>query len=147
MVIVVIAITDHVLPAMCKRKWGQIITSTPSGVAAPVPNLGISNAMRLALVGWSKTLALEVGCNGITSNVILAGRLATQRIQFVDAQKAERENRPVQDVMATSAASIPLGRYGRPQKYGDVVTSLASERASYTTGSVIRVDGSLILSV
>jgi len=147
MVMSVIAITDHVLPAMCKRKWGRVITSTSSGVVAPIPNLGISNAMRLALVGWSKTLAAEVGRDGITSNIILPGRIATQRIQFLDAQKAQRENRSVEDVTTASVASIPLGRYGSPQEYGDVVTFLASERASYITGSIIRVDGGLIPSV
>ncbi len=147
MVMSVIAITDHVLPAMRQRKWGRIVTSTSSGVVAPIPNLGISNAMRLALVGWSKTLAAEVGPDGITSNIILPGRIATRRIQFLDAQKAQRENRPVEEVTAASVASIPLGRYGRPQEYADVVTFLASERASYITGSVIRVDGGFVPSI
>lgn len=147
MVMSVIAITDHVLPAMRRRKWGRIITSTSSGVVAPIPNLGISNAMRLALVGWSKTLAAEVGRDGITSNIVLPGRIATQRIQFLDAQKAQRENRSIADVTAASVASIPLGRYGRPQEYADVVTFLASERAAYITGSTIRVDGGFIPSI
>jgi 3-oxoacyl-[acyl-carrier protein] reductase len=147
MVMSVIAITDHVLPAMRERKWGRIITSTSSGVVAPIPNLGISNALRLALVGWSKTLAAEVGRDGITANVVLPGRIATQRIQFLDAQRAKRENRPVEEVTAASVASIPIGRYGRPEEYGDVVAFLASQRASFITGSVIRIDGGLIPSV
>ena len=58
------------------------------------PNLGISNALRLSLVGWSKTLAREVGPDGITSNIVLPGRVATQRILFLDEAKAEREKRP-----------------------------------------------------
>jgi len=66
---------------------------------------------------------------------------------FLDEQKAKRENRSVADVSAESTASIPLGRYGNPQEYGDVVAFLASERASYITGSVIRVDGGLIQSI
>jgi 3-oxoacyl-[acyl-carrier protein] reductase len=147
MVLAVIAITDRVLPHMRERKWGRIITSTSSGVVAPIPNLGISNTLRLSLVGWSKTLAREVGRDGITSNIVLPGRIATQRITFLDEQKAKRENRSVTDVSAESTASIPLGRYGDPQEYGDVVAFLASERASYITGSVIRVDGGLIQSI
>jgi 3-oxoacyl-[acyl-carrier protein] reductase len=147
MVLSVIALTDRVLPEMRRRRWGRIITSTSSGVVAPIPNLGISNALRLALVGWSKTLAREVGLDGITSNIVLPGRVATGRILFLDEKKAERENRLVADVIAESTNAIPLGRYGRPEEYADVVTFLASERASYVTGSVIRVDGGLIASI
>ena len=147
MVLSVIAITDRVLPNMKARHWGRVITSTSSGVVAPIPNLGISNALRLSLVGWSKTLAREVGKDGITANIILPGRIATDRIKFLDEAKAKREGRSVEDVSAESTASIPVGRYGKPEEYGDVVTFLASERAAYLTGSVIRVDGGLIASV
>lgn len=143
----VIAVTDAVLPGMRERKWGRIITSTSSGVVAPIANLGISNSLRLALVGWSKTLAREIGRDGITANIVLPGRIATGRIVFLDEQKAKRENRPVGDVTAESTGSIPVGRYGDPKEYGDTVTFLASPRASYITGSVIRIDGGLINSI
>lgn len=147
MVVSVIAVTDAVLPGMRERKWGRIVTSTSSGVVAPIPNLGISNALRLSLVGWSKTLAREVGRDGITANIVLPGRIATNRITFLDEQKAKREGRAVAEVSAESTASIPVGRYGDPAEYGDVVAFLASKRASYLTGSVIRVDGGLIASI
>jgi len=143
----VIAVTDAVLPGMKERGWGRIITSTSSGVVAPIANLGISNSLRLALVGWSKTLAREIGRDGITANIVLPGRIATGRITFLDEQKAKRENRPVEDVTAESTASIPVGRYGRPEEYGDTVAFLTSPRASYITGSVIRIDGGLIQSI
>ena len=147
MVLSVIAITDRVLPGMRDRKWGRIITSTSSGVVAPIPNLGISNALRMSLVGWSKTLTREVGGDGVTVNVVLPGRVATDRIQFLDASKAKREGRTVEAVFAESTATIPVGRYGRPDEYGDVVTFLASQKASYITGSIIRVDGGLINTI
>ncbi|MDR3488202.1 MAG: SDR family oxidoreductase [Bradyrhizobium sp.] len=147
MVLPVIAITDAVIPAMKRAKWGRIITSTSSGVIAPIPNLGMSNTLRTSLLGWSKTLAQEVGRDGITANIVLPGRIATQRIAFLDEQKAKREGRSVEKVSRQSTASIPVGRYGGPQEYGDVVAFLASARASYITGSVIRIDGGLIASI
>lgn len=147
MVLPVIAITDRVLPQMLARNWGRIITSTSSGVIAPIPNLAVSNALRMSLVGWSKTLAREVGRKGVTVNIVLPGRIATDRIRFLDEQKAKRESRSVADVSAESTSSIPVGRYGDPQEYGDTVAFLASARASYITGSIIRVDGGLIASI
>jgi 3-oxoacyl-[acyl-carrier protein] reductase len=147
MVMSVIAITDRVLPGMRERRFGRIVTSTSSGVVAPIANLGLSNALRMTLLGWSKTLAREVGKDGITCNVVLPGRVATGRIQFLDEQKAQREGRPVADVTKESTASIPVGRYGDPQEYADVVAFLASRNASYVTGSVIRVDGGLLANV
>lgn len=147
MVLSVVALTDRVLPGMRAGKWGRIITSASSGVIAPIPNLGVSNALRLSLVGWSKTLAREVGTDGITANIVMPGRIATQRISFLDEQKAKRENRSVESITEESTSSIPIGRYGKPEEYGDVVAFLASARAAYLTGSVIRVDGGLIASI
>lgn len=147
MVVSVIALTDRVLPAMRANKWGRIITSTSSGVVAPIPNLGISNALRLSLVGWSKTLAREVGSDGVTANIVVPGRIATKRVEFLDDQKAKRESRSPSDISAESAAAIPIGRYGAPEEYANVVCFLASQRASYLTGSVVRVDGGLIASI
>jgi 3-oxoacyl-[acyl-carrier protein] reductase len=147
MVLSVIAITDRVLPGMRARHWGRVITSTSSGIIAPIPNLAISNALRLSLVGWSKTLSREVGPDGVTCNIVLPGRIATDRTRFIDSGRARRENRSIEQVQEESAATMALRRYGNPSEYGDVVAFLASERASYITGSVIRVDGGLIASV
>ena len=126
----------------CECSPGQ--TMTPE---APIPNLAISNALRLSLVGWSKTLASEVAKDGITANVVVPGRIATDRIEFLDQAKAKREGRSVEDVRAENAASIPLGRLGKPEEYGAMVAFLASEPAAYITGSIFRVDGGMIASI
>lgn len=147
MVLSVIKLTDRVLAQMRVKKWGRIITSASSGVVAPIPNLAVSNTLRSALVGWSKSLAREVASDGITANIVLPGRIATNRIHFLDEQKAKRENRTLEAVVAESTASIPVARYGRPEEYADVVTFLASQRASYITGSIVRVDGGYIASI
>lgn len=147
MVLSIIALTDRVLPGMKNGGWGRVITSTSSGVVSPIANLGVSNALRSALVGWSKTLAREVGPHGVTANIVLPGRIATKRIGYLDTQKAKREGRRIEEVVAESTSSIPVGRYGEPQEYADAVAFLASARASYINGSVIRVDGGLIASI
>jgi 3-oxoacyl-[acyl-carrier protein] reductase len=147
MILSVIALTDRVLPGMRQRGWGRILTSTSSGALSPIPNLGLSNTLRASLHAWSKTLADEVGRDGITSNVIVPGRIETDRTQFLDERRASREGRSADDVKRDSAATMALGRYGRPDEYADVAAFLCSERASYITGSIVRVDGGLIRSV
>lgn len=147
MVLSVVAIADRVVPRMRDRGWGRIVTSTSSGVVAPIPNLGLSNSLRSALLGWSKTLAREVGRAGVTANVVVPGRIGTGRVRALDEGRAEREGRSADEVVEESTASIPVGRYGDPAEFAAVVAFLASVPASYVTGSLVRVDGGLIPSI
>ena len=75
---------------MRERQWGRIITSASSGAIAPIPNLGLSNSLRSSLVGWSNPLASEVASDGVTSTVVIPGRIATARIVQLDEAKAAR---------------------------------------------------------
>jgi 3-oxoacyl-[acyl-carrier protein] reductase len=140
-------LTTQLLPPMKARGWGRVISVTSSGVEQPIPNLALSNGIRAAVVGWSKTLANEVAADGITVNVVMPGRIHTQRVDELDAAAAKRTQTDVADVASKSRATIPAGRYGRPEEFADVVTFLASARASYVTGSRIRVDGGSVKSI
>lgn len=147
MVLSVISITDRILPGMKQRGWGRIITLASSGTIAPIPNLGISNTLRASLVGWSKTLASEVARNEITVNVLSPGRIDTDRVRSLDAARAQREGKSVEEIKAAGRASIPAQRYGTPEEFAAVAAFLASQGASYVTGSNIRVDGGAVPNV
>jgi 3-oxoacyl-[acyl-carrier protein] reductase len=137
-------ITEALLPAMIDRGWGRIITVGSSGVVAPIPNLAISNGVRGAIAGWSKSLASEVARHNITVNMVLPGRIDTDRVRELDAGKANQTGASLQAVQEASRNEIPMGRYGRPEEFGAAVAFLASQQASYITGSMLRVDGGMI---
>ena len=147
MVLSLISITDRVLPGMRQRQWGRIITSTTSGAIAPIKNLAISNTLRAALLAWSKTLAAEVANEGITVNIIMPGRISTARLRQLDEARAKREGTSYEDVVKASIRQIPMGRYGDPKEYGDAAAFLASQNASFITGTVMRVDGGQIQAI
>ncbi|HVL73075.1 MAG TPA: SDR family oxidoreductase [Beijerinckiaceae bacterium] len=147
MVVPVFRLAALVLPGMQERKFGRILTIASTGVQQPIPNLVISNALRSSIVGWSKTLSAEVAKDGITVNVVLPGRIETDRTGELDAANAKAQGKTVEQVAEASRAMIPAARYGRVQEFADVVCFLASERASYVTGSSIRVDGGAVRSI
>ena len=139
-----IILTHTVLPRMRAQRWGRILTLGSSGIEQPIPNLGISNSLRSALAGWSKTLATEVAADGITANLLLPGRIHTDRVDELDAAAATRSGRTAAEIAAASRATIPLGRYGRVAEFAAVATFLVSGPASYVTGSISRCDGGMI---
>ena len=143
----VVRLTRLALPGMRKRGFGRVIAVVSSGVIQPIPNLAISNAIRLALVGWAKTLATEVADQGITVNCLAPGRIATDRVAELDQGRAKREGIGLDEVERQSRATIPAGRYGESEEFASMAAFLASQQASYVTGGVIRVDGGMIRSV
>ena len=143
----VIRVTEASLEAMKSRGWGRILTIASSGVIQPIPALPISNTVRSGVVGFSKSLSNEVAKDGITVNIILPGRIDTERTKWLDNTNAEKSGKPVEDIQAASRATIPAGRYGTIEEFADVAAFLLSDRASYVTGSMIRVDGGAIKGV
>ena len=143
----VFRLTGHLIAPMIERGFGRIITIGSSGIEQPIANLALSNGVRAAVAGWSKSLASEVAKHGVTVNMVLPGRVDTERVQSLDASRADREKRSLAEVQIASAAEIPAGRYGKPEEFAAVAVFLASEPAAYVTGSMIRVDGGLIKSV
>ena len=137
----------RVLPGMKERGWGRLLTVASSAAVQPIAGMALSNSLRASLLAWNKTLAAEVAASGITCNVILPGRIDTDRVAALDAAKAAHDGRTAEAVRAESIAGIPAGRYGRPDEFGAVGAFLCSERASYVTGTLQRVDGGQIRAV
>jgi 3-oxoacyl-[acyl-carrier protein] reductase len=140
-------IAAGLLPGMRQRKWGRIVNILSSGVVQPIPNLGISNTLRMSLVGWAKTLSGEVASDGITVNSVVPGRIHTGRTDELDRLAAMRANKTPQEIAQASCAAIPMGRYGRPEEFADAVAFMASERARYITGTILRVDGGMVRGI
>ena len=147
MLIRVIEITNLCMADMKASGWGRVLTIASSGVVQPIPNLAMSNTIRSSLVGWSKSLSNEVASLGITVNMLLPGRIRTDRLKQLDAAQAQRTGKSVEEVSASEQATIPAGRYGTVEDFGNVGAFLCSEAASYMTGGLIRCDGGSIRGV
>jgi 3-oxoacyl-[acyl-carrier protein] reductase len=113
-------------------------------VKQPVENLILSNSVRAAVTGFARTLANEVAEYGITVNNVLPGYTRTQRVDELAARRAELAGTTAADAFATWEREIPMKRLGEPREFGALVAFLASERASYITGTSIPVDGGWI---
>ena len=147
MVVRITELASKFIPDMKSDGWGRILAIGSSGVVQPIPNLGISNVVRSALVGWTKSLSNDLADSGITVNMLLPGRIHTKRIDELDQTVAEKTGQTLESVRQASKATIPVGRYGRVEEFADTATFICSDRAGYITGSLIRCDGGLIKSV
>jgi 3-oxoacyl-[acyl-carrier protein] reductase len=132
-------LVEATLPGMRDRGFGRIVNVGSSATREPIPSLNLSNSLRLAAIGFLKTLSREVAADGITANTIATGRFATERLASNWGSWEEMERGAAQEV--------PAGRLGRPDEYGDLVAFLCSERAAYLTGAVIPLDGGLLRSI
>ena len=127
-----------VVPGMRERRWGRIVNVGSSSTREPIPGLNLSNAHRMAAVGFLKTLSREVAADGVTVNTVATGRFATERLATADGSLEPAE--------AAARSEVPAARLGRPEEYGDLVAFLSSDRAAYITGTVIPIDGGLLHS-
>jgi 3-oxoacyl-[acyl-carrier protein] reductase len=130
---------EAILPGMRERGWGRIVGVGSTSTREPIDGLSLSNAHRMAAIGFLKTLSREVAADGITVNTVATGRFATERLadgsgSLAPAEEAAREE-------------VPAARLGLPAEYGDLVAFLSSERAAYLTGTVIPLDGGMLRSV
>ena len=125
------------LPQLKASAAGRILAITASGVKEPIPQIALSNAVRPGLAGYLKSLSSDLAPAGITVNCIAPGRILTDRTRqlFPDGPPADYVD------------EIPMRRYGNPDELGALAAFLASERASYITGTTINVDGGLARTI
>jgi len=134
----------EVEPFMKRQKWGRIINITSMSVKQPIDNLILSNTIRLAIIGLSKTLALQWAKYGITINNIAPGPIYTERIKELSLARSEREGITYEEALKSWLEDVPMKRFGEPEEVAYLAAFLASERAGFITGTTIQIDGGAI---
>jgi 3-oxoacyl-[acyl-carrier protein] reductase len=141
-----IRIIREALPYL-KKNGGKIVNIASSSIKEPIPGLLLSNTFRTGIVGLTKTLAAEFAPYNILINTVAPGRIATERVAFLDKINAEKLGISKEEMEARMKSMIPLGRYGTPGEFANVVTFLLSEANSYITGQSLIVDGGMVKAI
>lgn len=136
-----------ILRGMIQRNWGRIINITSTSVKAPIENLMLSNSLRSGIVGFAKTLSNEVASNNITVNNVAPGYTLTNRLYDLASITSKQKGISPEDVLKDMAVKIPIKRLAKPEEIASLVSFLASEKASYITGTTIQVDGGKIPNI
>ena len=136
-----VRLTNLVLPGMKAAGWGRIVNVSSVSVKQPMANMLLSNSLRLAVLGWAKTLSTELAPHGILVNTVCPGWTETNRVTGLLDAKAAAANTSAEQVKQTITNSIPMGRMGRPEEIANAVLFLASAGASFITGTALAVDG------
>lgn len=139
-----VELTRRLLPGMKQRRWGRILNITSITVKQPIGNLMLSNSLRAAVTGWARSLANEVAADGVTVNNLLPGYTRTDRVEELAHLAVEREGITAEQYYDRLRRDIPMARIAEPREFAALAAFLASERASYITGTSIPVDGGWI---
>jgi 3-oxoacyl-[acyl-carrier protein] reductase len=134
-------LTRRLVGPMAERGWGRVVNLTSVSVRQPIQGLVLSNSIRLAVVGWAKTLAGELAPRGVTVNCIATGMTRTARLESLCRSRAEAERRDPEEVLGEMTADVPMGRPGEPEEIAAAAVFLASAQASFVTGVTLPVDG------
>lgn len=132
------------LPYLQKSDIASVLTITSYSVKQPIPNLILSNSIRAATVGLTKSLALELGEKGIRFNSILPGWTATERVEQLLQASAEKNHSSVEEELQKQTAESPLHRLATPEEFANAAVFLVSPAASYITGTMLAVDGGTV---
>ena len=141
-----VRVSELVVPIMQQQKFGRIIAITSVSVKQPLDNLVLSNTIRLGVVGFAKTLANEYAKDNILVNVVCPGPTLTNRMKELIDSTVQTTGKSKEEVMKSWIDQIPMNRLGKPEELANLVLFLASERASYITGTTIQVDGGFVKS-